>query len=246
VRRAAEVPHVLLAAGLEPTGRVGLLADVNAVAAAGGEASVVVTAVTAQGHGFTVSPVHPRLLLAQLDAALEGHAPDAVKLGMVADVRSLVALWRRLDSIGVPVVVDPVVRTSKGQRLSTLLPRHYLALGGPGVWLTPNAVELAWLVGRRAPPSSADEATELAMHVLAEGFEAVVVKGGHLKGPPVDVLLTRTHVQRFSSTRLSRTSAQRGTGCRFASTLATRLALGEDAALAVRAARAAVRQYLRG
>ena len=51
-------------------------------------------------------------------------------------------------------VVDPVVRTSKGQPLSRLSPRHYLSLAGPRVVLTPNLEEAAWLLGdasRRAP-----------------------------------------------------------------------------------------------
>jgi len=41
-----------------------------------------------------------------------------------------------------------------------------------------------------------------------------------------------------------RSPLKRGTGCRFASTLATSLALGKDPAQAVRDARRAVRRYL--
>jgi hydroxymethylpyrimidine/phosphomethylpyrimidine kinase len=231
---------------MEATGRVGLLADVAAVAEAGGVAIGVVTALTAQGRRFTVSGVPPGLLAAQLDAALAAGRPHAVKLGMVPDARSLATLWPRLVRLGVPLVVDPVVRTSRGQRLSRLLPGHYLELAGPRVWLTPNVPELAWLLGRRALPTSVDEVTELAMALRAVGFAAVVVKGGHLGGPPVDVLVSRTRVQRFFGPRLQRSPRQRGTGCRFASTLATRLALGGDAAAAVREARRAVRRYLRG
>jgi len=190
--------------------------------------------------------VHPRLLLAQLDAALEGHAPDAVKLGMVADVRSLVALWPRLENIGVPVVVDPVVRTSRGERLSRLQPRDFLRLAGPQVWLTPNLLELGWLLGQKKVPRGVDEVTALALALLAEGFSAVVVKGGHLEGPPTDVLVSKKHLVRLVGKRLVRRLDGRGTGCRFSSTLATRLALGQDGVEAVREAKRAVRRYLRG
>jgi hydroxymethylpyrimidine/phosphomethylpyrimidine kinase len=245
VKRAADGCRVLVAAGVEATGRVGLLADVAAVAEAGGVPVGLVTALTAQGRRFTVSGVRPALLAAQLDAALASGRPHAVKLGMVPDVRSLAALWPRLVRLGVPLVVDPVVRTSLGQRLSRLLPRHYLALAGPRVWLTPNVPELAWLLGRRALPTSVDEVTELALALRAVGFAAVVVKGGHLGGPPVDVLVSRGEVQRFTAVRLRRSPLKRGSGCRFASTLATGLALGRDGAAAVRGARSAVRRYLR-
>jgi hydroxymethylpyrimidine/phosphomethylpyrimidine kinase len=225
-------------------GRVGLLADVAAVEAEGGVALTVVTARTEQGEKFALSKVHKRQLLAQLEAALSGPPPAAVKLGMVPDVRSLALLWPRLEDLEVPVVVDPVVRTSLGQRLSTLQPRHYLALAGLAVWLTPNLEEAAWLLEEGRPPSTPEEATRLALALLSKGFAAVVVKGGHLEGAPVDVLATAAGVQHFPGTRLPRTPSQRGTGCRFASTLATRLARGEEAGRAVEGAQAAVRTYL--
>jgi hydroxymethylpyrimidine/phosphomethylpyrimidine kinase len=229
---------------MEGTGRVGLLADVAAVHAAGGVASAVVTALTAQGSRFHLAAVPSRLLVAQLDAALAQGRPGAVKLGMVPDARSLAVLWPRLVRLGVSVVVDPVVQTSKGERLSRLRPADYRRMAQQTVWMTPNVPELAWLLGRRALPSSVDGVIELASALLGDGFAAVVVKGGHLPGPPVDVLVSRARVLRFVGTRLLRSPLKRGTGCRFASTLATSLALGKDPAQAVRDARRAVRRYL--
>lgn len=245
MRRAASAPTVLLVAGLEGTGRVGLLADAAAVKAAGGVPTCVVTALTAQGKRFTLFPVPGPLLAAQLRAALSHARPGAVKLGAVPTRQGLAVLWQGLLRLGVPLVVDPVVRTSRGERLSQLRPADFRGLAGPRVWLTPNVAELAWLLGARALPRSAEEATELATALLADGFQAVVVKGGHLPGPPVDVLVTRARVVRFGGTRLLG-AGRRGTGCRFASTLATRLALGEDAARVVAHARRAVRRYLSG
>ncbi|HMK74067.1 MAG TPA: bifunctional hydroxymethylpyrimidine kinase/phosphomethylpyrimidine kinase, partial [Myxococcaceae bacterium] len=125
------------------------------------------------------------------------------------------------------------------------LPGDYRRLAGPRVWIVPNVPELGWLVGR-APPRSVEEVKVLAASLLADGFGAVVVKGGHLAGAPVDVLMLRDKVVVFRGTRLVRPAHRRGTGCRFASTLATRLALGDDGETAVRAARSAVRRYLRG
>ncbi len=229
---------------MEGTGRVGLLADVAAVRAAGGVGVGVVTVLTAQGLRLRLARVPEGLLTAQLDAALAHGRPAAVKLGVVPDRRSLATLWPRLARLGVPLVVDPVVRTSFDERLSRLRPRDYRQLAGDRVWLTPNVPELAWLLGRRAVPRSMDEVTELALALLADGFAAVVVKGGHLPGPSVDVLVSPSGVRRFAGTRLPHRQAQRGTGCRFASTLATSLALGRDSASAVRNAKLAVRRYL--
>ncbi len=229
---------------MEGTGRVGLLADVAAVRAAGGVGLAVVTVLTAQGSGLRLGAVPPRLLAAQLDAALAHGRPRAVKLGVVPDGRSLSVLWPRLVRLGIPLVVDPVVRTSRDERLSLLSARDYRRLAEERVWLTPNVLELAWLLGRRRVPRSADEVTELALALLADGFGAVVVKGGHLPGASTDVLVSPQGVHRFVGTRLVRLPGKRGTGCRFASTLATRLALGRDSVSAVRDAGRAVRRYL--
>jgi hydroxymethylpyrimidine/phosphomethylpyrimidine kinase len=246
VKRAGRRPTVLVAAGLEGTGRVGLLADVSAVRAAGGLPTAVVTALTAQGSRFCLLGVPTPFLAAQLEAALAAGRPAAVKLGMVPDARTLAALWPALVRLRVPVVVDPVVRTSRGESLSSLSPRDFRQLAAPSVWLTPNLPELAWLLGLPRLPRDVDAVTELATALLAEGFAAVVVKGGHLEGPATDVLVTKERVQRFVGARLVRDSGLRGTGCRFASTLATRLALGRDGSSAVRDAKRAVRRYLRG
>lgn len=246
MKRAARRPTVLLAAGLEGTGRVGLLADVAAVRAAGGLPTAVVTALTAQGPGFRLLAVPSRFLAAQLDAALAFGRPAAVKLGVVPDARTLGVLWPPLVRLRVPLVVDPVVRSSRGERLSSLLPRDFRRLAAPSVWLTPNVPELAWLLGRSTLPRDVDAVTELATALLTDGFAAVVVKGGHLEGPATDVLVTRDRVVRVVGRRLRRGGSLRGTGCRFASTLATQLALGRDGLSAVRDAKRAVRRYLRG
>jgi hydroxymethylpyrimidine/phosphomethylpyrimidine kinase len=239
-------PTVLVAAGLEGNGRAGLLADACAVHAAGGIPRGCATAVTAQGRRFGLLRVPGRLLSLQLDASLAFGPPAAAKVGMVPDAGSLAVLWPVLSRLRIPVVVDPVVRTSRGEVLSRLSPRDFLRLAGPGVWLTPNVGELAWLLGQRRVPRRLEEVTALALVLLAEGFSAVVVKGGHLPGLPTDVLLRPEGVVHLVGRRLARSPDRRGSGCRFSSTLATGLALGRDGVEAARDAKRAVRHYLQG
>ena len=74
-----------------------------------------------------------------------------------------------------------------------------------------------------------------------------MVKGGHLAGGSVvDVLAWKGRARVFRSRRLPRGPGQRGTGCRFASALATELGAGTRPEQAVSAARAVVRRMLRG
>jgi len=224
-------------AGLEPEGRAGLLADVEAIRAQGAHPVAVATAITAQGERtFRARAVPPAMIAAQVRAALELGEVHAVKVGMLLDTHALARVPRR-----VPWVIDPVVRTSRGQRLSALKPRDYLALAAPDVVITPNALEAAWLLGvREIAPERAAEA------LVALGFGAAVVKGGHLRGRAVDVVADREGVARLDGPRLKAKPGRRGTGCRFASAMAARMAQGASAREAAAAAKDAVARYLLG
>ncbi|MCP3099998.1 bifunctional hydroxymethylpyrimidine kinase/phosphomethylpyrimidine kinase [Myxococcus sp. K15C18031901] len=240
-------PRVVLLAGLEPTGRAGLLADVAAVRARDGQPVAVPLAQTAQGRdtfAWMASP--PRVVRWQLQAARELGPVHAVKFGMVPGLAQLDAAREALQGTKAWWVVDPVVRTSRGERLSRLSARRYLSLAGPRVVLTPNLDEAGWLLGRAAPADVA-EAEVAARELVAHGFSAVLVKGGHL--PDVqglaDVLATAEGTRVLRGRRLERAPGRRGTGCRLASALATELGRGAPMEDAVRAARALVVRYLR-
>jgi hydroxymethylpyrimidine/phosphomethylpyrimidine kinase len=79
-----------------------------------------------------------------------------------------------------------------------------------------------------------------AAHALrAHGLRAVLLKGGHLPGDPLDVLVSAQVTKIFQGPRLAQT--MRGTGCTLAAALACELAKGRRLEEAVDAARAYVR-----
>jgi hydroxymethylpyrimidine/phosphomethylpyrimidine kinase len=243
VRRAP--PRVLCAAGLEPAGRAGLLADVETVRALGGEPLGVATALTAQGKGtFGLWPSTARTLQQQVAALRELGTLHAVKFGMLPGPSALYALAHALPG-RIPWVVDPVVATSRGQLLSRLRPDDVFALAGTRSALTPNVMECAWLTGE-SPAQSPEQLAAQAARLVARGFGLVVAKGGHLPGRPVDVACTPKGVEFLPHPRLRRPAAVRGTGCRFASALAVALARGESPVGAARKAQQYVVGYLRG
>lgn len=238
---------MLLLAGLEPTGRAGLLADVATVRVLGGQPVGIATALTAQGtRTFASRAVAPALLERQIAAALELGRVDAVKLGMVPGRAALRALRRALADVSARWVVDPVVRTSAGQPLSTLSARDYLALADAGVALTPNLDEAAWLLGEADAQRDVAWAMGAAERLRGAGFGGVVVKGGHLARGAVDVVVEGERVTRLEGQRLARRAGHRGTGCRFASALAVEWARTGDLMLAATRAKAVVADYLRG
>ncbi len=227
-------PFVLSVAGFDPSGRAGVLADAWAITHSRGSALAVVTALTAQGPGFVSEPVEAGLIRAQLRSALAGRRVGAAKLGMVPNLKALAAVVGCLRPGSWPIVIDPVVRTSRGEPLSALRPWDYLQLGRRlarhRVVLTPNHHELQWL--GVAPKD-----------LLRLGFWGVVLKGSD---SGLDEVFTHRSHRLLKGTRLLRnTSHHRGTGCRFGSGLATSLACGQDLFSAARDAKRLVRKFLR-
>lgn len=240
-------PRVLVAAGLDPSGGAGLIADLEALAAVGAAGWAVATALTAQGaqgaRGF--EPVGEPMLRAQIDALLAGaERPGALKTGMIGSAalaRVLADRFRAADLVGVPLVVDPVLAASSGASLfddEGLGPREALApLLARARLVTPNLPELAALTGLEV---GSDEAAIHAARTLS--LEAILVKGGHRDGEPVDLLVAGRHVTRFGGRRHPGTA--RGTGCRLASAIAGLLASGAPLDEAVRGAKQVVERYL--
>lgn len=239
-------PRVLVCAGLDPSGGAGLVADLEALAAAGARGWAVATALTAQGPrgARAVVPATPEMLVAQVEALLDGsrERPGAVKTGMLGSVENAAALAALLAGrplARVPVVVDPVLAASSGLplleagdargALEGLLARASLA--------TPNWPELEALAGRRL--GSEEEAVRAARDLPAR---AVLVKGGHREGAPVDLLVRGRTVVRIRGRRRPETA--RGTGCRLASATAGWLARGAPLEEAVRRAKRYVERYL--
>lgn len=239
-------PRVLVLGGLEPCARAGVLADAATVRALGGLPVTVPTAQTAQGvRTFLWEPAAPRVLAAQVRAARELGPLHALKLGQCPSRETWRALARALAGLALPWVVDPVVRTSRGQGLTRLTPRDYLGLAAPHVTLTPNLDEAAWLLGWARVEDEADQ-ERAALALLAHGFGSVVVKGGHLARGATDLVATAGGLTRLPSRRVRRRPDTRGTGCRFASALAVGLARGLTPGAAAREAKAHVAGYLAG
>lgn len=246
-RDGAAPPRVLVLAGLDPTGGAGLVADLEALLAAGARGWAVATALTAQGPGGArgFEPVSEAMLVAQVDALLDGRErPRAAKTGMLgtAALARVIAERLRAPPLGrVPLVVDPVLLASSGANLLDLGGKTamdaLLPLLARARLVTPNLPELAALAGSDV---STDEAAIRAARRLPA--RAVLVKGGHRAGAPVDLLVERSRVVRLEGRR--RPGTARGTGCRLASAAAGFLARGAALEEAVRGAKRIVEDYL--
>ncbi|HUL58416.1 MAG TPA: bifunctional hydroxymethylpyrimidine kinase/phosphomethylpyrimidine kinase [Anaeromyxobacteraceae bacterium] len=241
--------RVLVVAGLDPSGGAGLVADLDAVRAAGADAWLVAAALTAQGPGGArgFEAATEGFVLDQIDALVEGRErAGAVKTGMMGSALNAAAVAARLAEpplARTPLVVDPVLAASSG---ASLFDPEGAAVGDAFAPLlsrcrvaTPNLPELAALTGLDV---STDEGAVRAARALPA--RAVLVKGGHRRGAPEDLLVEGRRVTRLAGRR--RPGSARGTGCRLASALAAFLARGMALEEAARRAKRLVERYLDG
>src|SRR5437660_5103344 len=127
----SRTPRALTIAGSDSGGGAGIQADLKAFARCGVHGMTAITAITAQSTvGVTaVHPVPPDVIVAQVDAVRRDIGVDAVKIGMLADQRTIAAVSDSLDLVpNVPVVLDPVMVAESGAVL--LDPEAIAALRG--------------------------------------------------------------------------------------------------------------------
>ena len=237
--------RVLICAGSDSGGGAGIQADIKAVTALGAFAMTAVTALTAQNTlGVQgVQGVPPEFIRLQMQSVLEDLGVDALKTGMLHDTATIDAVCDEIAARapGVPLVADPVMVATAGNRLLAAeavetLRRRLLPMA---TVITPNIPEAEELTGLTIADEPAMHAACAAL--LAMGARAVLLKGGHMTGETlVDLLATPLATHRYADPRIA-TRQTHGTGCTLASALAAGLAQGLALEPAVRRARAYVR-----
>jgi len=173
----------------------------------------------------SASPIPDEVFEAMLLRVGEDFIVSGVKIGVLADALHVARVGEFLARLkGVPVVLDPVLAAKNGKSLITRdgLKGLVEQLFPMATCLTPNVEEAQILVN--APVDSV-EAMERAARKLAHlGPSNVVLKGGHLKGDPVDLLFDCREVVTLRKERIEK--VVHGTGCMFSAALLSFLALG--------------------
>lgn len=221
-------PIALSIAGSDPSGGAGLQADLKTFHQLGVYGEAVITLITVQNtHGIhRVKVLAPDLVAEQIHAVINDIPPKAIKIGALGS-RGIVDAVAAV-SFTAPLVVDPVLAGSDGQLLldrearrsfvERLLPKSTL--------LTPNLSEAAELSGITV--DGLDSMKRAAEKLIRMGAGNVLVKGGHLPGDAVDILLLRSGELREYATARIDTRHTHGTGCTYSAAIAAGLAKGLD------------------
>ena len=219
----------LTIAGSDSGAGAGIQADLKTFAALGVYGTSVITAITAQNtKGVTqILELPLDLISAQIDAVIEDIGAFALKTGMLANAGIIEVVAEKIHQHRLQnLVVDPVMVAKGGDILlrqdaidtlrSRLLPLATI--------VTPHLPEVEQLTGIKG--TRIQNLKDAAKHIIDMGARSVVIKGGHKKGPAVDLFYDGKEFRHLRAPRISTTNTH-GTGCTFSAAIAAGLAKGE-------------------
>ncbi|MEE0933119.1 MAG: PfkB family carbohydrate kinase, partial [Clostridium sp.] len=123
---------------------------------------------------------------------------------------------------------------AKKTLIEELIPMAYI--------ITPNTLEAEEIVGIKI--NTVDDMREVGQKILELGPKYVLMKGGHLQGDAVDVLIGKDTFEIYKQERLDRKNTH-GTGCTLSSAITSHLALGYDVVEAVRLSKEYITEAIR-
>ncbi|MBW1857383.1 MAG: bifunctional hydroxymethylpyrimidine kinase/phosphomethylpyrimidine kinase [Deltaproteobacteria bacterium] len=231
--------RILTIAGSDSGGGAGIQTDLKTITVLGGYGMSVITALTAQNTVGVqaIFELPLEFIEKQIDSVIEDIGVDAVKIGMLSSLEIVSLVAKKIRQYQIKrVIVDPVMVAKSGDSLlkedaqkalrELLIPLAFV--------VTPNLPEASVLAGIEV--NNLKTMKEAARHIYHLGARNVLVKGGHMKGEIVDLLFDGNTFYEYPTPRIP-TKNTHGTGCTFASALATELAKGGTVQTAVEKAK---------
>lgn len=235
------VPRALSIAGSAARGGAGIQADLKTFQELGVFGLSSVTGIVAY-HPDTnqnVFPIELSAIEAQVYTALRDVGVDAIKTGMLYTKENICHVAKWMEEADTPhLVVDPVMVGKmdtpllKADAINTLKTK----LIPLATIITPNMPEAALLLKANQPLTTVDDLKLAAIELKKLGAKYVLVKGGRLKGPAVDVLYDGDKLHMFEVQRID-TIHTNGAGCSYSAAITAQLAKGRTVQEAVKEAK---------
>lgn len=215
----------LTIAGSDCSGGAGIQADLKTFSAHGIYAMSVITSVVAENTSrvITFSDVPPDVISSQIDAIFEDINVNAVKIGMLSAPQTLCAVADSLEKYKpANVVTDTVIQAKDGT---------YLLSPDSISQLKERIIPLSRLVTPNIPEAeiiseikiNCETDIKKAAEKIYSMGSAVLIKGGHSQGEPVDYLFDGSEFYVLGAKRIN-TKNTHGTGCTLSSAIASNLA----------------------
>jgi len=233
--------NILSIGGSDPSSGAGIQSDIKTFSNHDVYGFTVVTAITSQNTRkvTSVEPVSAKSLMAQIDSILSDFHIDAIKIGMVYDSQVIKVIHSKLRNIRVPIVVDPIIKSTTGAILlkkSAL--RDYKKMIVPlANVITPNKFEAKALSGISNTKKSAKK-------IQSMGAKCVIITGAiSSNGKISDFVLEESREYVISGKKIP--IKNHGSGCNYSASITVSLAKGNTMYNAVKTAKDYVYQSIR-
>ncbi len=213
--------NLLTIGGSDPTSGAGVQADIKATSDIGVHCLCIVTAITGQNtrQFATIETVSPRMIKSQLDAVTDDFEIDAIKIGMVYNTETIDIIRHYIAEIDVPIIVDPVIRSTTGGMLITESAiKDLRRLVADSTIVTPNITEAEILAGMKLDHSTPEE---IATSILDTRVPNVIITGIHIRDEIVDLIAERDQIRYITGVQVP--GENHGSGCNFATAIAVGL-----------------------
>ena len=240
LKKEFKYTSVLTIAGSDCSGGAGIQADLKTFAALGCYGTSAITALTVQ-NTLGVQKLHKlpaELVQDQIMAVMEDIQCAAIKIGMIHSHSLTEAIALTLIKYTVPIIFDPVMVASSGDLLleADAIDTLKKVLFPLCTLVTPNLDEASVLTSIEI--RSLKDMENAARCLIEEGCQAVLIKGGHLKGTELfDLYLDQQGKQHVFRSKWINTKNTHGTGCTLSSAIAAYMARGFHLLTAIEKAR---------
>jgi len=234
------IKRVLTIAGSASGGSAGIQADLKTFQEIGVYGMSVITAIVGR-HPVTNKNVHPvsvEAIEAQCATAIAHTGIDSLKTGMLFSSSIIHTVSDFLEERqGIHIVVDPVM---VGKLDSILLQEEAIQaliehIIPKASILTPNMKEASILLDNR-PILTVEDCRQAAIDLHHEKKKFILVKGGRLEGPAIDILYDGEHLYYIEAPRIPTLNTS-GAGCTYSAAITSYLALGDSVFEAVKKAK---------
>ena len=191
--------NLLTIGGSDPSSGAGIQSDVKIFSSLKAYPLTVITAITSQNTANFegIEPVSPKMVKNQLKTIFSDFKIDGIKIGMVFDSQIIKVLHKELKKLKIPIVVDPVIKSTTGGRLikDSAIQDFQKFIIPLATIITPNQSEASILTNIKI--KTKQSALETAKRIQEIGAENVIITGVETKGDKITDIVVGKNAEFF-------------------------------------------------
>ena len=212
--------NLLSIGGSDPSAGAGIQSDVKTFSSFGVHTLTVITAITGQNTSSfgMIEPVSNKILKNQLESAMSDFKIDGIKIGMVYNSRIIKTLYQQLKKIKIPIVIDPVIKSTTGGMLikNSAIEDFKELLIPLATIITPNKFEAEILSELKINAKNTPE--KVAKVIQKMGAKNVIITGIEEKNNQIIDYVQETNNNYFiSGDKIPRIN--HGSGCNYSAAI---------------------------